>query len=89
MIIDELKFEELKTKVMAATLNSLVGESSALVLMPTKDASYDNVTRAGNNIPDAKILLASYVNIRDLLGYQKVVMPLQTLDILSAQLGKE
>jgi len=85
----ELKFEELKTKVMAATLNSLVGESSALVLMPTKDASYDNVTRAGNNIPDAKILLASYVNIRDLLGYQKVVMPLQTLDILSAQLGKE
>ncbi len=57
--------------------------------MPVKDASYDNVTRAGNNIPDAKILLASYVNIRDLFGYQKVVIPLQTLDILSAHLGKE
>jgi large subunit ribosomal protein L4 len=89
VIVDELKFDELKTKVMAAALNSLVGESSALVLMPVKDISYDNVTRAGNNIPDAKILLASYVNIRDLLGYQKVVMPLQTLDILSAHLGKE
>ena len=89
VIVDELKFDELKTKVMAATLNSLVGESSALVLMPAKDASYDNITRAGNNIPDAKILLASYVNIRDLLGYEKVVMPLQTLDILSAHLGKE
>ena len=89
VLVDELKFDQLKTKVMAAALNSLVGESSALVLMPVKDASYDNVTRAGNNIPDAKILLASYVNIRDLFGYQKVVIPLQTLDILSAHLGKE
>jgi large subunit ribosomal protein L4 len=89
VIVDELKFDELKTKVMAAALNSLVGESSALLLMPTKDASYDSVTRAGNNIPDAKILLASYINIRDLLGYEKVILPLQTLDILSAHLGKE
>jgi large subunit ribosomal protein L4 len=89
VIVDELKFDELKTKVMAAALNSLVGESSALVLMPAKDAAYDSVTRAGNNIPDAKVLLASYVNIRDLLGYKKVIVPLQTLDILSAHLGKE
>jgi large subunit ribosomal protein L4 len=89
VIVDELKFDDLKTKVMAAALNSLVGGSSALVLMPVKDAAYDSVTRAGNNIPDAKILLASYVNIRDLFGYEKVIMPLQTLDILSAHLGKE
>jgi len=89
VIVDELKFDELKTKVMAAALNSLVGESSALLLMPAKDAAYESVTRAGNNIPDAKILLASYLNIRDLLGYEKVILPLQTLDILSAHLGKE
>jgi large subunit ribosomal protein L4 len=89
VIVDELKFDELKTKVMAAALNSLVGQSSALLLMPAKDAAYDQVTRAGNNIPDAKVLLASYVNIRDLLGYEKVILPLQTLDILSAHLGKE
>ena len=89
VIVDELKFDELKTKVMAAALNSLVGESSALLLMPVKDASYENVTRAGSNIPDAKILLASYINIRDVLGYEKVILPLQTLDILSAHLGKE
>lgn len=89
VIVDELKFDELKTKVMATALNTLVGESSALLLMPVKDAAYDNVTRAGSNIPDAKIMLASYINIRDLLGYDKVILPLQTLDILSAHLGKE
>jgi large subunit ribosomal protein L4 len=89
VIVDELKFDELKTKVMAAALNNLVGESSALLLMPAKDAAYENVTRAGSNIPDAKILLASYLNIRDVLGYEKVILPLQTLDVLSAHLGKE
>jgi large subunit ribosomal protein L4 len=89
VVVDELKFDEPKTRVMAAVLNGLVGESSALVLMPAKDAAYEQVTRLGNNIPDAKILLASYVNIRDILGYEKVILPLKTLEILSAHLGKE
>lgn len=89
IVVDELKFDDLKTKMMATILNSLVGESSALVLMPIKDETYEKVTRVANNIPDAKIILASYVNIRDLLGYEKVVLPLKTLDVLSAHLGKE
>ena len=46
-------------------------------------------TQAGGNIPDAKILLASYLNIRDLLSYDKVVLPLKSLDVLTAHLGKE
>jgi hypothetical protein len=32
-------------------------------------------------------LMASYLNIRDLLGYQKVILPLEALDVLKAQLG--
>lgn len=89
VVVDELKFDELKTKTMALALNALVGDSSALVLMPSKDDVYVDVTRVSGNIPDAKILLASYVNVRDLLGFDKVVMPLKTLDVLSAHLGKE
>jgi large subunit ribosomal protein L4 len=89
VVVDEFKFDDLKTKVMAAALNSLVGESSALVLMPAKDEAYEKATRVANNLPDAKIMLASYVNIRDLLGYQKVILPLKALDVLSAHLGKE
>ncbi len=89
VVVDELKFDDLKTKVMALALNSLVGESSVLVLMPAKDETYEKATRVANNIPDAKIMLASYINIRDLFGYQKVVLPLETLDVLSAHLGKE
>ena len=39
------------------------------------------------NLPDAKVLLAGYLNIRDLLGYDKLVLPLKALDALTAQLG--
>jgi len=31
--------------------------------------------------------LAGYLNIRDLLGYDKVILPLKTLDVLTAHLG--
>jgi large subunit ribosomal protein L4 len=89
VVVDEFKFDESKTKLMAAALNLLVGQSSALVLMPAKDEAYENVTRVASNLPDAKILLASYINIRDLLGYEKIVLTLKTLDVLSAHLSGE
>ena len=39
------------------------------------------------NIPDAKTVLASYLNIRDLLGFDKLVLPLPALDVLVQILG--
>jgi large subunit ribosomal protein L4 len=72
---------------MAQALNRLVGDSSALVLIPEKSAAYDVVVRSTNNIRDAKILLAGYLNIRDLLGYEKVILPLQSLDALTSTLA--
>jgi large subunit ribosomal protein L4 len=89
VVIDELKFEGFQARAMASALNSLVGHATALILMSAKDEAYEQATRAGGNIPDAKILLASYVNVRDLLAYEKVILPLKTLDVLAAHLGKE
>jgi len=89
VVVDDIQLDEVKTKMMASVLNGWVGDASALVLMPVNDESYENVTRIASNLPDAKILLASYLNVRDLLGYDKVVLPLKTLDVLSAHLGKE
>ncbi len=89
VVVDEFKFDDPKTRVMASALNSLVGESTVLVLMPSKDEVYERATKQGGNIPDAKIMLASYLNIRDLLGFEKVVLPLKALDVLTANLGKE
>jgi large subunit ribosomal protein L4 len=86
VVIDELALEEPKTRLMVQALNSLVGEATALVVAAEKDASYDVVARSTNNLPDAKLLLVNYLNIRDLLKYEKIVMPLKALDVLKSTL---
>jgi large subunit ribosomal protein L4 len=89
VVVDEFDVKEPKTQALANALNGLVGESSALVLLPARGEAYDRTVRVGGNIPDAKFLLAAYVNIRDILAYEKVVLPLKSLDVISAHLGKE
>ncbi len=89
VIVEDIKIEEMKTKTMASALNTLVGDARALLLMPVKDEIYENVTRVANNIPDTKVMLVSYLNIRDLLGFDKVILTLKSIDALSAHLGKE
>lgn len=87
VVLDELALPEAKTRLMAEALDRLVGDSSALILIPSKDVVYESVIRSTNNLPDAKTLLANYLNIRDLLKYDKVVMPLKALDVLVSYLG--
>lgn len=87
VVVEDLNLSAPKTRLMAEVLQNVAGDASALILMPQKDATYETVMRATNNLPDTKVLLASYLNIRDLLGFEKVIMPLQTLDVITAHLG--
>ena len=87
ILVEEIKLSDARTKTMSEVLNRWVGEASALVVIPEKGEQYDTVIRSADNLPDAKVLLASYLNIRDLLGYDKLVLPLQALDALQTQLG--
>lgn len=86
VVVDELKLAEPKTRLMAGALNKLVGEASALVLIP-ETGSFEDVIRSTRNIPDAKVLHAGYLNIRDLLVFDKVLLPVAVLDVIKANLG--
>jgi large subunit ribosomal protein L4 len=87
VVVTGFDLAEPKTRLMAEALNTLVGNSTALVLMPTKDQNYDLVMRSADNLESAKVLLAGYVNVRDVLGFDKVVMPVGVIDALVAHLG--
>ncbi len=87
VVLDELTLPEPKTKMMDAALKKLVGESSALILVPEKNAAYRVVELSARNLPDAKTLLVNYLNIRDLLGYDRIILPVQALEMISAHLG--
>jgi large subunit ribosomal protein L4 len=87
VVVDDLVLAQPKTRLMVQSLTALVGNNSALILIPEKNAGYQMVIRSTNNIPDAKILLAGYLNIRDLMVFDKLVLPVQALDVLAANLG--
>ncbi len=87
VVVDDLDMKEPKTRLMAEALDALVGTSTALVLMPARDQTYENVMRSAGNLESAKILLASYLNVRDVLNFEKVILPLKSIDALVAHLG--
>jgi len=87
VVVDEMALSEPKTRLMALALNHLVGDASALILIPQKNQAYDVIIRSTNNLPDAKTIMAGYLNVRDLLTYEKIIFPVEALDILVANLA--
>jgi len=87
IVVDEINLSEARTRLMADTLKNWVGGSTSLVVLPEKDGTYEMVMRSASNLSNTKVLLAGYLNIRDLFSYDKVVLPVKALDALVASLG--
>lgn len=87
VVVDDLNLTEAKTKVMAQIMAKLVGNESAIILIPAKNPAYEIIIRSANNLAGTKTMLANYLNIRDLLSFDKIVLPVQSLDVISAHLG--
>jgi large subunit ribosomal protein L4 len=84
ILLDALRMEQPKTKDMMNLLQSLGVQDSALILLPQRD---DAVERSVGNIPAVKTLRANYLNIRDILGYETLVVPLEALEVIEAIWG--
>jgi large subunit ribosomal protein L4 len=87
LVLENMTIGEAKTRVMLQALHKLVGGAKVLIVIPEKNEGYDLVIRSANNLPEVKTLLASYLNIRDLLGYDKIILPVDSLDVLASYLG--
>lgn len=87
VVLEGMPMPEPKTRIMAQAIERLVGDASVLILIPEKNAEYELVIRSSNNIPDAKTLMAGYLNVRDLLSFDKLMMPLPALASLVSYLG--
>ncbi|NPV66563.1 MAG: 50S ribosomal protein L4 [Anaerolineae bacterium] len=84
VVVDEFKLDEVKTRAARAALEALAGTGSSLVLLPGRD---EVVERSVRNLPNARVLHASYLNIRDLFSHDKVIMPLGALDVIRSYLS--
>ncbi len=87
LILDEISLSEAKTREIAKVKDTLAGGSSVLLIIPEKNENYDMIHKAANNLPDLKLLMANYMNIRDLFGYDMVIIPLAALEVIESYLG--
>jgi large subunit ribosomal protein L4 len=84
VILDDLKLEQPKTKLMANVVKNLSSvkndlNKGALVVMGAKD---ENIIRATRNIPKFLTIGAQNLNVVDLLNHRYILMPKQAIEII-------
>ncbi len=84
VVLDRLEMEKPRTREMEMVLQNLGAERGALILLPERNEA---VEKSARNLPGVKTLRASYLNIRDLLQYEKVLIPLGALEVIESILG--
>lgn len=85
VVIDKWDMDAPKTSVMQQTLHNLVGDDSALVILAGRDEAVELSVR---NIGNARYLHVPYLNIRDLLSHDRVIIPQDALDMIQVHLGR-
>ena len=70
IVVDELKFDEIKTKKFQAVLDNLK-VSKALVVV---DDNNQNAVLSARNIPAVKTALTNTINVYDILKYNTVIV---------------
>ena len=70
IVVDELKFDEIKTKNFVNVMNNLKADK-ALVVLNENDA---NVVMSARNIPTVKTALTNTINVYDILKYNTLIL---------------
>ncbi len=83
-VLDAFEMSEPRTRQVLEILGNLGIESSALILLPQRD---EIILRSVRNLPKVRTLVAQYLNVRDLLQYDYILMPLASLEVIEGILG--
>ena len=70
LALEQYETEKPKTREFVAMLKSLPIEKDVLVVLSERN---DTVARSARNIPTVKTIIANYLNIKDLMKYDKVL----------------
>ena len=84
-LVQELDFEEPKTKGMTNVLSSLGIDSSTLILTAQ---STPNVVKSAANLAEVKVLPSNLINVLDLLSYKVLVATVPAIRNIEQIWGK-
>jgi large subunit ribosomal protein L4 len=86
IIVDNFKLKEPKSKLLSQAVKKITGNDSALLVIPEKDSNVE-ILLSADNLSDVKVLMAKYLNIRDMLGYDKILIEEASLKVLESFLS--
>lgn len=75
-VVDKLELAEIKTKTMVKALADLKVEGKTLIVLPENNK---NVLMSSRNIEGVKTITLNNINVFDLLKYNNLVLPLETV----------
>ena len=70
-VLDALTLEAIKTKSMVGVLSNLKVDSSALIVIDSKN---ENIVKSARNIPGIKTAYVNTLNVFDILKYDKFII---------------
>ncbi|MGI6766140.1 MAG: 50S ribosomal protein L4 [Lentihominibacter sp.] len=71
IVMNEIKFEEPKTKDMVKMLENIRAEKKALIVMAEKD---DNVIKSAANIPGIRTALVGTMNVYEIINHTNLIL---------------
>ncbi|RLT24803.1 MAG: 50S ribosomal protein L4 [Chloroflexi bacterium] len=86
IFVDSMVFSTPRTKDMVACLQGLQATGKTLIVLPARD---EMLTKSANNLPGVKTLSAYYLNVIDLLTYDKVIISQPSLAVIESYLSNQ
>ena len=77
IVIDEIKFEEPKTKEMVKMLEAVKAEKKALIVTAEKDY---NVVKSAANIPGVRTALVTTMNVYDIIKHTNFIVTKEAVE---------
>ena len=79
VVVDELKFEEPKTKEMIKFLEAVKAEKKALIITAEKD---ENVVKSAANIPGVRTALATTMNVYEIVNHTSFIVTKEAVELI-------
>jgi large subunit ribosomal protein L4 len=79
IVVEGLAEIEPKTRAMKQVLAALPESRSILIVMPSK---METIMRAAGNLPGVETILAPYLNVRDVLKYDRLIVAREAIPVI-------
>lgn len=81
IVVDSIKLPEIKTKLMEKVFNALPYTKNILFALPRDNSVLE---KSSNNLANVKNLLVDYINVKDLLKYNTLVVLKESVEKLNS-----